>query len=136
MLKIPPHVETAFITILEENGVKLKSRPRYLKWLRYYLDYCEKYQFDSQSNASLAPFVQRLSQKKQTEQQQQQACQDIQFFHQMARLPRKRKPAPGETKTTFANPLQGVRGAENMVREALPAVPGTDPFTVGSPGCR
>ena len=133
MLKIPPHVEAVYKSILEKNGVALKSRSFYLKWLRYYLDFCEKYQFDRQSSDSLMPFIKKLSQKKQTAQQQQQARQAVRFFHLLSRLPGKRNAAPGEVKTTSTKALQEVKGAQDMVCDAMPAVPGATPSTPGYP---
>ena len=58
MLKILPGIESSYKTILERNSVALKYRPHYLKWLRYYLDFCRKYQFDRVSSESLEPFIQ------------------------------------------------------------------------------
>ncbi|MBW2168464.1 MAG: hypothetical protein JRG69_04230 [Deltaproteobacteria bacterium] len=63
MLKIPTGIESSYKAFLEKNGVALKYRHHYLKWLRYYLDFCRKYQFESVSTDSVEPFIQKLTQK-------------------------------------------------------------------------
>ena len=85
MLKIPTGIESSYKAFLEKNGVALKYRHHYLKWLRYYLDFCRKYQFDSVSTDSVEPFIQKLTQKRQTDQQRQQARQAVRFFLQNER---------------------------------------------------
>lgn len=54
-----------------------------LKWLRYYLDFCEKYQFSAGQPTSLLQFIRKLQEKKQTEAQQQQTCHAITLYHEI-----------------------------------------------------
>jgi len=110
--KVKESLDSTFKAVLEKNGVALKYWHHYLKWLRHYLDFCRKYQFDRISSDSLEPFIQKLSQKKQTEQQRQQACQAVQFFHQMAQLQGKLKPGPGELNTS--NRSQGASSGNDL----------------------
>ncbi len=83
MLKIPPDIQLSYKSFLEEKGVPLEYRQHHLKWLRYYLDFCHKYHFDRRSPKSLGPFLQKLAQKRQTVQQQQQARKAIELFHDL-----------------------------------------------------
>lgn len=103
MLKIPPIIESSYKTILEKNRVPLKSKPYYLKWLRYFLDFCEKYKFDSKSSDSLRPFIQKLSQRKQTEKQQQEARHAVRFFHQLVQQPENSQTGLKENNIAVAN---------------------------------
>lgn len=134
MLRIPPAIESSYKAILDKNGDALKSRPHYLKWLRYYLDFCGKYQFDRKSSDSLESFIQKLTQKKQTEQQRQQARQAVRFFHQMAQLPGSPKPGLRQLNKTSTKPLHGVKGTKNMVRGVMPAAPVAVRSPSGHPG--
>ena len=77
MLKIPPAIQLQYESFLANREVPPKDRHVYLKWLRYYLDFCHKYQFDRMSHNSLGPFLRKLAEKKQTAQQQQQARKAI-----------------------------------------------------------
>ncbi|MGD8980048.1 MAG: hypothetical protein PVF42_00550 [Desulfobacterales bacterium] len=48
-----------------------------------YLDFCFKYHHESVNKESLAPFIQKLKDKNQTEQQQIQALDDISMLYHM-----------------------------------------------------
>ena len=48
MLPVPPHLETQFGDRLRRNAVPKIAHGSYKKWLRYYLDFCEKYHFPAQ----------------------------------------------------------------------------------------
>ena len=104
MLKIPAGIESSYKMILEKNGVKLMHRSHYLKWLRYYLNFCRKYHFDRAKNESLVPFIQKLTQEKQTDLQRQQARQAVRLFHEMERLPEKSKTNNKQANKTSAKP--------------------------------
>ncbi|MFZ2955878.1 MAG: phage integrase N-terminal SAM-like domain-containing protein, partial [Candidatus Ozemobacteraceae bacterium] len=54
-----------------------------MKWLRYYLDFCEKYQFPHAERISLDEFLEKLREKKQTPAQQEQATLAISFFFEL-----------------------------------------------------
>ena len=44
--------------------------PYYKKWLRYYLDFCHKYNHEFSVKKSLAHYINKLKEKSQTDQQQ------------------------------------------------------------------
>lgn len=58
---------------LAANGIPPREHGDYAKWLRYYLDFCEKYRLDRADPESLPPFLRKLAQKGQSQQQRQQA---------------------------------------------------------------
>jgi hypothetical protein len=49
----------------------------YLKWLRYYLDFCHKYGHSESNSQSLPNFIRKLKEKRQTDVQQKQANEAI-----------------------------------------------------------
>ena len=53
----------------------------YLKWLRYYLDFCHKYGFNASDPRSLSGFVRKLEEKKQTSAQQEQAGKAVHIYY-------------------------------------------------------
>ena len=69
--------------LLLEKEIPRKDHPYFKKWLRYYLDFCVKYQFELLSKKSLSHFIQKLRQKKQSDQQQRQASDAISVFYEL-----------------------------------------------------
>ncbi len=45
MIQIQPNLISAHTTFIEQIGVKTGQQRYYVKWLRYYLDFCQKYNF-------------------------------------------------------------------------------------------
>jgi len=43
MLHIPPALLTQFEALLRDKAIAKPEQSVYLKWLRYYLDFCQKY---------------------------------------------------------------------------------------------
>ena len=52
--------------LLAQKKIPLNSQPHYLKWLRYYLDFCRKYNFKESGEKSLPHFINKLKEKKQS----------------------------------------------------------------------
>jgi hypothetical protein len=73
MKEIPSVMLRGYSDLLAKRSVPANSRPYYLKWLRYYLDYCAKYDLSAKSSKSLTHFLQKLDDKKQAEFQQKQS---------------------------------------------------------------
>ncbi len=55
----------------------------YRKWLRFYFDFCHKYQFDPDARSSLAPFLQKLADKKQSTQLCKQAEHALLIYYDL-----------------------------------------------------
>jgi integrase len=81
--KIPQHILETFDTWLEKKGVALKEQYIFKQWLRYYLDFCSKYDHDSNRPESLPLFIKKLREKHQNRQQQKQAYESILGFYEI-----------------------------------------------------
>lgn len=83
MLSIPLPLQTQFEDRLRERDVPKQERGSFKKWLRYYLDFCGKYQFAAAHQESLPEFLGKLREKRQTKTQQDQAACAIRMFYEI-----------------------------------------------------
>ena len=83
MKKIPDKIHNPYVTFLKQHKIPSKEIPFYLKWLRYYLDFCNKYSHAASTPNNLSHFIQKLRQKNQTEQQVGQAKKAIALFYKL-----------------------------------------------------
>jgi len=83
-LKSIPHQLRSNYDSLLIKGVHAREHAYYRKWLRYYLDYCQKYGLDESDKGSLSPFINKLKEKKQSDKQQQQAVKAITAYYELA----------------------------------------------------
>ena len=81
MRQIPLNTKVRYGSLLDQNGIPKNLHPHYLKWLRYYLDFCQKYNFKEAEKKSLPAFIKKLKAKKQTEHQQNQAFNAVSIFY-------------------------------------------------------
>jgi len=117
MRQIPDSINSKLKNSLIKNEIPQKNQGFYLKWLRYYLDFCHKYGLKEYDRQSLPDFINKLNEKKQTAAQQQQAARAINIYygliHSQAGYPQ-REPAQQPTKNmvvqepqvSFREPLQ------------------------------
>ena len=71
-----------FSEFLVSHGVPRDEHYHYQKWLRYYLDFCEKYQFIEADPDSLPYFIRKLHEKNQSLAQQKQASHAIGLYYE------------------------------------------------------
>ena len=64
----------------------------YKKWLRYYLDFCDKYQPPDSNSERVRLFIEKLREKKQTPAQQKQAAHAISLYFEILRKPDNESP--------------------------------------------
>jgi hypothetical protein len=83
MLMLPADLTQKFNDLLIGKTFPDEARAAYLKWLRFYWDFCHKYQYDPYSSESLSWFLDKLVEKRQSEQQQKQARHSITLFYRM-----------------------------------------------------
>lgn len=83
MLKLPTTLLQKFDILLLKKSFSDKHRAAYTKWLRFYWDFCHKYQHDIFHSDSLPLFLQKLQSKNQSEQQQNQAKHSVSLFLKM-----------------------------------------------------
>jgi len=83
MIQIEQGLKSKYALILNKNGILEKEHGYNLKWLRYYLDFCHKYNFNRDDSKSLPRFIEKLDSKKQNKNQQQQATNAVRFFYSL-----------------------------------------------------
>ena len=83
MIPVPAALLARFEACLIAREIPKGSHMYYKKWLRFYLDFCAKYQFEPNNRESLAAFLQKLRDKKQTEMQQQQASHAVTLYYDL-----------------------------------------------------
>jgi integron integrase len=81
MISIPSEISVRFNSALVKNKVPQDYQNHYRKWLRYYLDFCQKYNFQSIKPESLQSFLRKLGEKLQTREQQKQASYAISLYY-------------------------------------------------------
>jgi integron integrase len=86
MLNLPSALRTAFATCLRNAAIPKPAHAAYAKWLRYYLDFCQKYHVPHAQQASLPRFLHKLQEKKQTKAQQQQASHAVSLYYERMRF--------------------------------------------------
>jgi len=85
MRKIPSALNAQFEALLVKNKIPQRFHSHYLKWLRYYLDFCQRYRFSESNSQSLPNFIWKLKEKRQTDAQQKQANEAIHIYYELIR---------------------------------------------------
>lgn len=83
MLMLPTDLTQKFNDLLIRKLFPDNEKSLYLKWLRFYWDFCAKYHYDPYNTESLPLFLHKLQDKRQSEQQQKQARHAITLFYRM-----------------------------------------------------
>jgi len=83
MIDIPADLTTHYDVCLNRENVPDKFYSFYRKWLRYYLDFCRKYDFEPSGPESLAHFIVKLQSKNQSPVYQQQAGHAVSLYYDM-----------------------------------------------------
>ena len=81
MKQIPAHISSHYSKELAQKQIPNWQHPYYLKWLRYYFDFCLKYGHDASLSKSLPLFLDKLYEKKQTEAQRDQAARAVHLYY-------------------------------------------------------
>ena len=108
MPDIPSALQEQFEEYLRNKSIPNSSRGAYKKWLRYYLDFCRKYNFPPIRKESLPHFIRKLQGKKRTKMQQEQAVNAITLYYEILTakgLPNKR-PTPQTSSPPGYAPLK------------------------------
>jgi len=107
MIDIPPESRKKYTSFLAQRQVPAHSHNIYLKWLRFYLDFCHKYQHRPSLRSSLPLFIGKLHEKKQTSRQQEQAQHAIHLYYALVNNDRgggKLNPAAVQSQDTAYKP--------------------------------
>jgi site-specific recombinase XerD len=112
MLTIPSLLRTQFREYLWDKTVPPNTQAAYLKWLRYYLDFCQKYHFPQEHRDSLPHFLKKLQEKRQTQAQQEQAAHAIARYYELRNV-----------KTSVSSPHTSSTGTEHVSQEGKSTLP-------------
>ena len=85
MLLIPNETFIQYVTYLNKRGILAAHQGQYKKWLRYYLDFCEKYPVPGANSDRVRLFCEKLREKKQNESQREQAAHAVSLYIEMKR---------------------------------------------------
>jgi hypothetical protein len=78
--RIPEDIAKIFSRRMEAARIPDLDRQQYLKWLRFYLDFCDKYKHSPTHLDSSNAFMLKLTEKRQTPARQRQAAQSINVY--------------------------------------------------------
>ena len=84
MEKLDKQLEASFRQQMAQARVPDAEWGDYLKWLRFYLDFCGKYGHEPAEPESLPEFLQKLASKNQSREQQAQAADAVGTYRAMA----------------------------------------------------
>ena len=94
MLAIPSAIQSKFEEHLRNKAIPDNVHGLYKKWLRYYLDFCQKYHFSDIDKNSLPRFIHKLQEKSQTKAQQAQAATAIALYDEIKKTVILPQPTP------------------------------------------
>jgi len=77
MIQIENKLLIRYNRALSRNNIPVNEQRYYVKWLRYYHDFCHKYRFNHFDEKNVQEFIEKLRSKKQNEPQRQQAKKAI-----------------------------------------------------------
>ncbi len=83
MQPVPKDLQTKFQDFLLKKSIPLQYHSHYSKWLRFYMDFCQKYNHLKSDRKSLSFFLQKLREKKQKDFQIKQATQAISIYYEI-----------------------------------------------------
>jgi len=83
MKQIPKQINTLYETHLSNKAIPKKDYSYYKKWLRYYLDFCFKYNHNKKNKQTLDLFIGKLKEKKHNDQQLKQAFHAISLYYEL-----------------------------------------------------
>ncbi len=125
MITIPNEVFAKYIAYLIKTGVPVASHAEYKKWLRYYLDFCDKYPVPEAKSERIRLFTVKLQDKKQSPSQRQRAANAVSLYLQMEKREtgvQKESASPSYVKETgvHAGVNQESSSAESIVEQTHP----------------
>lgn len=127
-------MQAQFEECLRNKAVPKETHGLYKKWLRYYLDFCQKYHFPDAQRESLHPFLRKLEEKRQTKEQQEQAAHTIALYHEILDEKRPTGRFPPHPKTTLKRdaPFKGTKPLSPALWQKEPR--SAEAPAIGDPG--
>jgi integron integrase len=83
MITIPNSVFAMYIAHLKKTGISTAYHTEYKKWIRYYLDFCNKYPVPANKAERVRLFCAKLKEKKQSNAQQERAAHAVSLYFEM-----------------------------------------------------
>jgi integron integrase len=83
MVQLPGHLVSNYRAYCSQNEIKDIDHADYLKWLRYFFDFCEKYCVTGDEEVRVRLFLDKLQEKKQSEGQRRRAYQATSLYFEM-----------------------------------------------------
>jgi hypothetical protein len=80
MFSIPKEIADQYDNVLQQRAIPEVFRAHYRKWLRYFLDFCQKYPPPEGRSEQIRLFIAKLRTKKQTPRQCTQAAHAISLY--------------------------------------------------------
>lgn len=82
MLVVSTEVRVSYAEFLTRRGVAQIHVNKCQKWLRYYLDFCQKYKYKTASSQALEAFLLKLTEKRQSVETRQEAQRAVQLYQE------------------------------------------------------
>lgn len=89
MLQLPSCLITHYCVHLNKRGIKNEYFDDYLKWLRFFLNFSEKYKVSGSEPYRLRLFVNKLKEKNQTGDQRRRAYHAVSLYFEMLKQEKK-----------------------------------------------
>lgn len=83
MLLIPNEVVARYTAHLKTVGIPAVHHADYRKWVRYFLDFCDKYPVSAVKSERVRLFCEKLQEKKQSERLREQAAHAVSLYFEM-----------------------------------------------------
>ena len=103
MLPIPEYISVQY-NVLRQRAIPESFHVHYRKWLRYFLDFCEKYPPPEAKSERVRLFIEKLKSKKQTPQQCSQAAHAISLFFESQQVKNRAPSGAVNVQQTPASP--------------------------------
>jgi hypothetical protein len=83
MLLVPRRLYALYAAHLKLRDIAASQHAEYKKWLRYFLDFCDKYSPPASKSERIRLFCEKLREKRQTEAQRGRAAHAISLYFEM-----------------------------------------------------
>jgi site-specific recombinase XerD len=96
MILIPKVVYAQYLNHMKENNVPADLLQEYVKWLRYFLDFCARHVIELDKSERVRLFLEKLREKRQSNEQCQQAAHAASLYFEMQPYERQKHEATSE----------------------------------------
>ena len=83
LIHINQNLLTSYNLELVSRNIPGNEQRHYVKWLNFYLDFCNKYKFNPLNGVSIPPFIEKLDSKNQSAFQKQQAQKALKIYFEL-----------------------------------------------------